>query len=121
VLKKQPRMFAIKDVNTADLAEYCLAYTITNCEKDDTLSVAARNVAEGRDEPAQFLRRLFYIFYRAGLVALKTTTFDGFQWSFEEETILSANAVDLQTKVAIHPMFFRVLGTLPDGQPLTYA
>jgi hypothetical protein len=117
LLKKQPRTFAITDVNTVEVADYCLAYTITNCEKDDSLSTWARNVAEGRDEPAQFLCRLFYVFYRAGLVALKTSTFDAFQWSFEEETILSATAVDLQTKAAIHPMFFRVLGTIPDNQP----
>jgi hypothetical protein len=110
ILKRRPPIFAISDIDPGETAEFCLAYAISNCEKTDALSLAAQDFAEARTTVPDLLRMVFYAFYRAGLVALKTSTFEAFQWASEGETILSASAVEPDTRAQVHPMFHRVLG-----------
>jgi hypothetical protein len=114
VLKKQPRVFTIGQVDMADVGEFCLVQAVTNCEKTDVLTGGAREVAEGRLPIVEFLCRLFYVFYKTGIVALKTDTYEAFQWCFETDAFVSSSEVDATTKVSVHPMFYRVLGIRAD-------
>jgi len=53
--------------------------------------------------------RVLSVFYDVGLVGLKVDTSKPISWSFLDRDILRAAEIRPNTRVAICPMFFRVL------------
>jgi len=110
LLKKRPNIFSIGDVRHEELKDLCISYSVDNFDRDDQLSVAARTVAESGSQIEEFSNLLFYVFYRTGLVGLKISSFDRTQWSFMDDATITLSSVSTAAKVAVHPMYHRVLG-----------
>jgi hypothetical protein len=110
LLKKRPSTFSIEDADREQVKDLCLRYSIENFERNDQLSMSARAVAESGVGVDEFLRLVFFAFYRTGLVGLKTSTFEPVQWSSADEAIVTSSMVQLNSRVSVHPMYYRVLG-----------
>lgn len=113
VLRKQPSHFEIGEIDRREVEDFCLTYHINNYDKRDELSSCAKNLAEGIIDTQAFLNFLFHVFYRTGVVGLKTETFESFQWSIYGPSTIAAQTIGPFTRVCVHPMFWRVLGIKP--------
>jgi len=111
ILREHRKKFALKDIISEEFDEFCLEYTIENpSEPIAILSVLAREVAYGNCSTDDFMRRLFQIFYKTGIVGLKIEAHDTYIWSNVRQKGVSLPEIDSETKVMIHPAFWRVLG-----------
>ena len=54
LLKKKPQIFAISDMDPKVTSEFCLEYAISNLYKADSISVAARELAEAQRSVMDF-------------------------------------------------------------------
>lgn len=113
LLKQRPATFKLNAVSREEVEEFCLESAISRMSSSDLLSVQARAVAEGVAPWAGFLCLLVHVFYLAGIVGLKTETFESYQWAHEGTSTVVADTISLETSVRVHPMFHRVLGTRP--------
>ena len=112
-LRKKPKQFKLENLDDKEIEEFCLHYAIKYPDRNDILSLQAKQVAEGMVSSITFFSFLFHVFYRTGIVGLKTETFDKMQWSNKGTSTIAANTIDLNTRVEIHPTFWRVLGIGP--------
>jgi len=110
ILKKRTSQFRIDELDINDLEEFCLGYAINHVSAIDAMSSQIKSVTEGALSIASFLAGLFHVFYRTGLVGLKTDTYEAFQWSYTGPSTIAADTIDGNTAVRIHPTFWRVLG-----------
>lgn len=112
-LRKKPKQFVVRDLNEKAVGDFCLDYAIVHYTSTDELSMYAKNVAEAKIDTNTFLSFLFHVLYRTGVVGLKTETFQGFQHSANGITSIAAQTIDADSRVAIHPMFWGILGIKP--------
>lgn len=113
LLRKKQKQFRLEDLDNSDLHEFCLDYAVKYPERKDALSSQAKTAAEGLTSFSCFLSFAFHIFYRVGVVGLKTETFETTGWSYKGPSTISADTIDCKTRVEIHPTFWRVLGIRP--------
>lgn len=113
ILKKRKDCFSIKEIKKEEVEEFCLAQRIAKPEAKDSLSVLAKLVAEDIVMSGQeFLKKLFLVFYKVGLVGLKVETYSKFIWVNSSDRTISSAEVSENTHVKIHPAFQRVLGII---------
>lgn len=110
LLRKKPRQFKISDLENTELQDFCLNYAVNYPDRSDVLSNYAKSAAEGLTSLFSLLSFILHIFYRTGVVGLKTETFESTQWSYTGPSTIAANTIDAITRVEIHPTFWRVLG-----------
>jgi len=115
ILRKKPARFRICDLKIEEIEEFCLEYTITNFGQKCLLAQEAKKVAEGIISAEDFLLVLFHVFYRTGVVGLKSATYEKMLWCYEGPETIAAKTINLDAQVAIHPVFWRVLGVKPDS------
>ena len=80
----------------------------------DVLSASAREVVNEQVGIDEFRRILFHIFYRVGLVGLKLQTYETFTYLTSRGRVVAKSEIGDDTRVEIHPAFWRVLGTRAD-------
>ncbi|UCE05882.1 MAG: hypothetical protein JSW07_20200, partial [bacterium] len=79
ILKKRKHTFPITKIPDAEIGEFCLDQRIANPTSQDSLSMLAKLVAEDVVlTPREFIKKLFLLFYKIGLVALKVESYDKF-------------------------------------------
>lgn len=110
LLKKQQKNFKIGDLGKKLIEDFCLNYIIEHPERNDKLSLYAKDIIEDNMTVDMFLSFIFSVFYRTGIVGLKTETFESFQWSYIDEAIINTQSIDMNTRASVHPAFLRVLG-----------
>lgn len=111
ILKKQKETFTINEMPREYVEDFCLSHLIEHPGARDTITTLAKLLVDDAIiTPGQFLRDLFLIFYKVGLLGLKLETFEKYSWSTQTgKTVLSAE-VSGRTRVKVHPAFHRVLG-----------
>ncbi len=101
----------LNEISNEEIAELCLEVCVSSAEADDELSVAAAQVVECRPGAVDHFRRVVAVtFYKAGLLGLKTGPTEGYAWALSGRRSISFAEIGPSTSVAIHPMFWRVLG-----------
>jgi len=108
--------FRLGDFGKEKLEEWVLAImTKEKSEKGRLWEVADayfRNA--GCDEAAMKLRReIGAVFYRTGLVGLRTQTGSPVRWADNESYTVSSAELDDDTEVHVHPGLWRILGINP--------
>lgn len=111
MVKKRARQFRLSEIDQSEVENFCLDYSVANQSKADILSLQALNVAEGMLSVNSFLTFLFGVFYKTGLVGLKTDAFERTQWSYLGVSTLASDTINADTRVEVHPTFWRALGT----------
>lgn len=110
ILRKKPKHFRISDISTQEIQEFCLQYVIDHSDKTDRLSTLSRQYIELDMSETNFISILFNIFYRTGIVGLKTEAYSSPQWSYDGPSTMPHLPIDNTTFVYIHPAFWKVLG-----------
>ena len=108
ILRHKPEVFSIRSI----VPDECMELAV-DCYVDggDELSSLSKRLFEEKINHDYFIRQLVYIFYRVGIVGLKSTGYESYQWAFDGRTINSAEMTD-EVRIKIHPCFWRVLGVV---------
>lgn len=108
LLRKQKKTFKISDLDKQYVEEFCLSYGVKYPDKTDLLSSQAKEIAEGNARAETFLEVIFSVFWRTGLVGIKTEDSKSYQWSYKVDGNLT---FDINTTHAeVHPVFWKALG-----------
>jgi hypothetical protein len=111
LLRKKPTQFKLKDFDYAAVSDFCLNYGVKHeTGSSDFLWAQVKGVLDGVVGIERFLGYLMHVFYRTGIVGLKTETYEAFQWSFAGTSTIAADTIDENSSIRIHPTFYRVLG-----------
>lgn len=103
--------FVLKELVPKECDEFCLNYTIVNpSEPCVLLSNLAREVAYGNCHSDDFIKRICQVFYKTGIVGLKIEAQETYIWSTTRQKSVSLPEINDETKIMIHPAFWRVLG-----------
>ena len=87
-----------------------LDFLVTTKRKDYIFSLVEDKFNSGDTDG--FMQEMFKILFRVGLVGLKPDSFAAVYWSYHGQKLLTAE-IDPNTRVHIHPAFWRVLGVSP--------
>lgn len=109
LLKGKATTFRFGLLDATDVATYCLDYSVGEITKPGSLSVWAKKVAENDLDPMLFMRRAVCIFYRVGLVGIKTDKSEPIHWSFRRGATIQPSDISDDSSVSICPAFFRAL------------
>ncbi len=110
IIRKQNRNFKVRMLDEEAIEAFALNYATVNSDKTDFLSTNARGFAEANINLENFLAGVFQVFYKTGIVGIKTESYDSVQWSHNGVITIAAQNIDFNTTISIHPTFHRVLG-----------
>ncbi len=113
LLKRRPASFTLREIADDQVAEFCLEAAAEHEGVEDPLVEAAKRVVDEELEPALFRAKLASVFYRVGLVGLKTEAYSETQWIKEGIRSVSTSDIDDDARVVIHPALWRALGVVP--------
>jgi hypothetical protein len=116
LLKNRPAQFSLNQITLDDCADFCLNLLIGATAKPDPLFDIAERFVETAVYALQFKQRVFQIFYRTGLVGLKLATYESTAWTFDGRRNIAVSEITDETKVSIHPCFYRIFGTQIRGE-----
>jgi hypothetical protein len=111
ILKGKPARMAIAEISSQECESFCLEHAVTKVDHPDAFSTGASDVINGVLSITDFRATLIQIFYRVGLVGLKLEPYEEFTWSHNLARTTSPPEISEETKIAIHSMFHRALGT----------
>lgn len=111
LLKSRNAHFNLDEVTLDECADFCLNLLIGGVSKADALFEVAEKFVETEIYASQFKQRVFQIFYRTGLVGLKLATYETTAWTTDGRRNIAVSEISDDTKVSIHPCFYRILGT----------
>ncbi len=111
LLKGRPATFSLTDITDDQCAEFALNLLIGGVVSNDDLSEVAERFVDMNVDAAHFRRRIFQIFYRVGFVGLKLESYERTAWTTDGRRNISVAEIKDDTKVSIHPCFYRIFGT----------
>lgn len=112
LLKARPMSFSLKDITTHQLEDVCLknAEHLALPETEDAVVLEKFFRSEISDSLLRV--SLVQILYRVGVLGLKPETYSQISWSYDGSPELTFNQITDDSKVYIHKMLWRALGTL---------
>jgi hypothetical protein len=110
LLKNREAHFCLSDVTDNECADFALNLLIGGVAKKDDLFKIAERFVETEVDGAHFRRRVFQIFYRVGFVGLKLESYQTTAWTTDGRRNISVSELRDDTKVSIHPCFYRIFG-----------
>ncbi|MHC4445396.1 MAG: P-loop ATPase, Sll1717 family [Planctomycetota bacterium] len=113
ILKKRNSSFTLNQINDQEIEDFCLEIATREDIPQGPLFKASINVANDLIEPSEFRHLLAYIFYKVGLIGLKTESFTSTTFSYEGRDTLPPTEITELCHVTVSPMFWRILGITP--------
>ena len=115
ILKHRKKSFKANEITVKELEDLCLNFVIENEGRlNGPLADSAKQVSDCIVAPEDFRKSVLHIFYRVGLVRLKTESHES-AWGIDRKrSIIPKTDITENTKIYIHPMFWRVLGIKDD-------
>jgi len=113
LLRKQTSTFIMTEITDEQVHELCLKVVIDKPEVVGPLVKDANLVAEDTLPSRDFLHGLMLVFYRVGLIGLKTEAFNRVTFSYSGRETLPRTEINDTCAVSISPMFWRILGIVP--------
>ncbi len=117
LLKHLPAQFRLDAIDDPAVGETCLALAATPAKQRGRLSEWATLVVDQKMLPSDFRARLASVFYRIGVVGLKTEKATEIGWSFLHAPVTPVAAIRDDCTVALCPVFYRALGINPASEP----
>lgn len=109
VLKRRSMLFPVTEITQAQLDGITLEEVAAT--RSSRLHDTFRQYYDGTIPLEELRARVVKTFYEVGLVGLKTDVSRPISWSFLDRDVLRVAEINDDTRVAICPMFYRVLGT----------
>ncbi|MGJ5817013.1 P-loop ATPase, Sll1717 family [Paludibaculum fermentans] len=110
ILKNSPPQFPLEYLTDEKCIELCLRMAEEELGSVDELSSAARRYIDGSISCAEFRQCLAAVLYRVGLVGLKLEHYEAPSWSITSRRSVSISEIRPNTRIAVHPCFWRALG-----------
>ena len=115
VLRNRRRTFLASDIHQEELEEICLNFCISwertqESNKEDVLSTSARDLINITSDYANFRNRVLKVFHNTGLIGIKTQPTEKTHWASIDARNIPRWEISEQSKIAVHPMFWRALG-----------
>ncbi len=110
VLQRKPASFKISTISDKELEDLCLDVAANNPGGEGILQQYAHKIADALFSVTVFKSILTQVFFRIGVVGLKTETYRKVTWNDELGMGVSKSEIDNETSIVIHPMYHRALG-----------
>jgi hypothetical protein len=110
VLRKRSPIFRVEDLPLDDIEENCLQAVTSSEAVESTDLDEMRKVAEGKSNPQTYRKSLILILYKVGLTGIRTNSSMPISWSFLGSPSVSGAEIEDDSKVSIHPTFWRHFG-----------
>jgi hypothetical protein len=111
LLKEKRSVIRVGELECEALSDLALRIASSDTSSTDDVTVLALRVALG-DEPLQSLSRaVAAMLYKIGVVGVKLESFDAVQWSYTGERTVSVSEFEPDTRLHVHPAFWRCLGS----------
>jgi hypothetical protein len=110
ILRKRSPNFKIQDLPAADIEESCLQSVISSEAVEGADLEEMKKVAEDLLHPEIYRKYIIFIFYKVGLVGLRTNSSMPISWSFLGGASVSAPEIEDDSRAYIHPTFWRHFG-----------
>lgn len=115
LLKQRRDVFAVGDIPLRECEENSLELLVSGQGQDGLDLQFMKLLFEGSITPEEYRTNIVLIFYKVGLVGLKTDSYAPMSWSDIGGVSVSSAEVSPESKVAIHKAFWRCLGVLSRG------
>ncbi len=80
----------------------------------DTKLKGYAEVAFDDDKPNEkFLANIFKMLHHIGIVGVKLSAGDSYEWYYKDGHNISASSITMNTSIRVHPMFWRSLNISP--------
>jgi len=110
IFQRKSPSFKISNIDDKEIENLVLTICAKNPGGRGILQQKAMNVVDTVITPSDFKIYLMQIYFRVGLVGLKTKSYESEFWVNELGRSLATAEVDLDTSVIVHPMYYRSLG-----------
>lgn len=110
-LKKRPPEFPLVDITDVDLQDLCLRAIGGSLAAGDRLGEWSSQLVDGQITMDLYRRVIAKTFYEVGLVGIKPDEKRKTSWSFLNRDEIREAEIGPKARLAISPMFYRVLGT----------
>ena len=110
LLKGRMSCFPLDSISDEDCLNLCVKLHEQKVEPKDDLSRAALSLVDAGLSCNDFRRVVMVAFYKVSLVGLKLEHYESVSWSIGGRRSVSAAEIQPETRVAIHPCFWRTLG-----------
>jgi hypothetical protein len=107
LLKKRPALFPLTDITADQLDGFCVREI--DARPRSRMFEHFKLYYEGAIGIEELRARVVAVFYEVGLVGLKMGTSQAISWSFRERDVLRSADISSDTRIALSPMFYRVL------------
>ena len=113
VLKNRPSRFMVQDITDEQCVNIAIRLLDRPHDADAELAEALRDIENNPTQTMGLRNWLVGVFYRVCLIGLKLEAFEAVTWASVGRRSVSAAEITATTKIAIHPCFWRSLGTNP--------
>lgn len=110
IFQRRPPSFKLESILDNEIQELCLDVAADNPAGQGVLQQYAMKVVDLVTSAKEFKILLAKVYFRVGLVGLKTSSYESEFWIDERGTGLASAEIDLDTNLIVHPMYHRALG-----------
>ena len=110
VFQRKPNSFKLETITDGEIEELCLSVAAENPSGQGVLQQNAMKVVDLVITAKEFKILLARVYYRVGLIGLKTSSYESEFWADELGRSLASAEIDIQTNIIVHPMYHRALG-----------
>jgi hypothetical protein len=110
LLKKRPPVFKADEITDAEIEERALEAASDGFKTADLISISMERLVDGKMSTATFRAEMIEMLYRVGIVGVKLGTGSRLTWSTEGRRTISSAELGDDVRIAVHPVFYRVLG-----------
>jgi hypothetical protein len=117
LLKRRNEVFFVKDITEKQLVDNYLELLISGRGENGLDLEQMKLTFEGDLSIDDYRINIILIFYKVGLVGIKIDPYLRFSWSSPGEVSVSFSEIGLDSKISIHPTFWRCLGINVEEEP----
>jgi hypothetical protein len=110
VLRNRSQNFKVRDLPLKDIGESCLQTVTSTDAVEDADFEEMKKVAEGTVNPEAYRKNLVLVLYKVGLVGIRTNSDMPISWSFLGSPSVSGAEIEEDSRIYIHPTFWRHFG-----------
>jgi hypothetical protein len=110
ILKRRKEVFQITEITNQQLTDNCLNLLASGRGENGLDIDLMKMIYEDQISIDDYRINVILIFYKVGLVGIKTDSYSRFSWSDSGSISVSSAEIHLESKITVHPMFWRCLG-----------
>ena len=115
LLKGYPQAFALSEINDDDVDELCLRSEETIQLRKGRDCCVLADYLDGQSNSTDAKRAICLVLYRIGAIGIKPDAFHKVMWSYSDHAEMPASDVGINSRIHIHGMLHRSLGTKKVG------